>query len=630
MKHEIPVLSFIIPIYNVEQYLPACLESVLLLSMANFEIILIDDGSTDNSGRIADEYAGNYSHIHVIHQTNAGLSATRNRGVELAQGNYIAFLDSDDWLINEQIVEIYLQTSQANADMGMGNSLFCYPDGSKGNPFAPIPQNLRGQTIDGKYCFTELMKQNVYPPMVYNYIYRREWLLSHQLRFESVLHEDELWTPIALCNAKRIVVTDIDFYGYRQREGSIMTSLRREKRIYDLFFIADRLIRLAENYRFDSDDKNLKSQLYVRSYLLYKIAFSSLVHIRDTRFILPSHHLYQLFAIKNKLTPDARNACINQYKMAKQGLKSYLQWRKSYWISKLPNEIPPGTKLILIYNTLWNKPLDIPIQKIPANCIITTDRRFLPTADFVVFHLPDLSNELEDDLDKPDGQKWVAWSLECEENYPFLKDPEFMELFDYKMSYHQDADIIYPYYRYEYRKDLISTPEFSFHEKKDICMMISTPPNQNEQQEYLQELMQYIQIDSYEELFNTYTSKEDTGQNSKIKLYNKYKFVIAFENCCAIDYVTEKFYDPLLAGAVPIYLGAPNIEAFVPGENCFVDIRMFSEPKQLATFLSEACQNEDIYNQFLRWKKEPLKPEFLKKTEEQRINPFIRLCSFLQ
>lgn len=235
MKHETPVLSFIIPIYNVELYLPACLESVLHLPLTNFEIILIDDGSTDNSGRIADKYAENYSHIHVIHQTNAGLSATRNRGVELAEGNYIAFLDSDDWLIGDQIVDIYLQTSQANADMGMGNSLFCYPDGSNGNPFAPIPQNLIGQTIDGKYCFTELMKQNVYPPMVYNYIYRREWLLSHQLRFESVLHEDELWTPIALCYARRIVVTNIDFYGYRQREGSIMTSLRG-KREYTIYF----------------------------------------------------------------------------------------------------------------------------------------------------------------------------------------------------------------------------------------------------------------------------------------------------------------------------------------------------------------------------------------------------------
>ena len=114
-----------------------------------------------------------------------------------------------------------------------------------------------------------------------------------------------------------------------------------------------------------------------------------------------------------------------------------------------------------------------------------------------------------------------------------------------------------------------------------------------------------------------------------MELYRQYKFVIAFENSRANDYVTEKFYDPLLAGAVPIYLGAPNIETFAPGENCSVDIRNFSSPKELAAFLIEACKNEKIYNKFLQWKKEPLKPEFMKKIEAQRVHPFIRLCHLL-
>ena len=123
--------------------------------------------------------------------------------------------------------------------------------------------------------------------------------------------------------------------------------------------------------------------------------------------------------------------------------------------------------------------------------------------------------------------------------------------------------------------------------------------------------------------------EKDSGQDSKMELYRQYKFVIAFENSRANDYVTEKFYDPLLAGAVPIYLGAPNIETFAPGENCSVDIRNFSSPKELAAFLIEACKNEKIYNKFLQWKKEPLKPEFMKKIEAQRVHPFIRLCHLL-
>ena len=623
-------ISFIIPVYNVEAYLPECIESIIKLPIHNIEIILIDDGSTDYSGKIADQYAKKYNQIQVFHQKNAGLSITRNKGIELAQGTYIAFIDSDDWLIGNHIVDLYNTTKQKKADVGMGNLLFCYPNGIQSNPFPPIPINLIGGLINGKTCFTELMKHNAYPPMSCNYIYRRKWLLSNNLHFVNILHEDELWTPIALCKAERVVVTNIDFYGYRQREGSIMTSLRRGKRIHDLLFIADRLIQFAGNYSFDSEDKEVKSQLYARSYLLYKIAFSSLPHIRDSRFTLPSHHLFQLFAVKDKLTIEARKACIDLYRTAEKGLKSYRQWRNSYWVSKLPSEIRPGTKLILVYNTMWNRPLDIPVQKIPDDCIITTDRRFLPTADLVVFRLPDLSNEMEEDLDKPEGQKWVAWSLECEENYPFLKDPEFMEVFDYKMSYHQDADIIYPYYRYEYRKELIQMSRFSFHEKKDICMMISSPFNQSKRQEYLQELMLYIPIDSYGKLFNNCKLEQDSGQDSKMELYKQYKFVIAFENSCATDYVTEKFYDPLLAGAVPIYLGAPNIEEFTPGEGCFVDIRNFDPPQKLADFLLNACRSEDIYNTFFQWKKNSLKPEFLKKTARQQEHPFIRLCRFLQ
>ena len=133
----------------------------------------------------------------------------------------------------------------------------------------------------------------------------------------------------------------------------------------------------------------------------------------------------------------------------------------------------------------------------------------------------------------------------------------------------------------------------------------------------------------YIDFFNNCKLEKDSGQDSKMELYRQYKFVIAFENSRANDYVTEKFYDPLLAGAVPIYLGAPNIETFAPGENCSVDIRNFSSPKELAAFLIEACKNEKIYNKFLQWKKEPLKPEFMKKIEAQRVHPFIRLCHLL-
>ena len=83
---------------------------------------------------------------------------------------------------------------------------------------------------------------------------------------------------------------------------------------------------------------------------------------------------------------------------------------------------------------------------------------------------------------------------------------------------------------------------------------------------------------------------QDNGRESKINLYKQYKFVIAFENACATDYVTEKFFDPLIAGAVPIYLGAPNINEFAPGEHCFIHANDFKSPKELADYIEE-CYN---------------------------------------
>lgn len=120
--------------------------------------------------------------------------------------------------------------------------------------------------------------------------------------------------------------------------------------------------------------------------------------------------------------------------------------------------------------------------------------------------------------------------------------------------------------------------------------------------------------------------EEDTGRNSKLNLYRKYKFVIAFENAIEEDYVTEKFYDPLLAGSVPVYLGAPNIRNFQPGEHCFVDVNVFDSPKELAGFLKDCCRDDCLYEQFHSWRNVPLSPGFMKMAGEQKSDPFLRVC----
>lgn len=439
MKQNQPALSFIIPVYNVAPYLACCIESVLRLDILDYEVILINDGSTDNSGEIVEVYAEKDKRIQVHHQLNAGLSCTRNTGIALAKGEYIAFIDSDDWLIGNQILEMFDIAVQKQVDMIKGNALFYFENGEITNSFSPVPKHLLGKVLNGKYCFAQLMMHNAYPPMVYNYIYRREWLLAHQLHFEDILHEDELWTLKALCLAERVIATDIDIYGYRQHGNSIMSSLKKEKRICDLISIADRLIDFSSRYDFSGEDNELKSQIYVKIFWLYRTAFSLTGRIRDTRFNLPSHHLYCIFGLLQKLSPDARNKCILLYQAARIGLREYLRWRSSIWTKHnqpaLSNK--KAHKIILIYNPIWEIIDNMSCCDTTGEYIFTTDRRYMDYADLVAFHLPTLIQEMEEDLNKQDGQLWAICTIDGDESYSFFEDEEFMELFDFKISYNQ-------------------------------------------------------------------------------------------------------------------------------------------------------------------------------------------------
>lgn len=122
-----PIFSIIVPVYNVERYLRKCIESILNQSFANFELLLVDDGSTDNSGRICDEYANGDSRIKVIHKVNEGVSIARNTGINMATGALVTFIDSDDWIEDD-----YLQTifdEGGDSDILFFGSFWHYEDG---------------------------------------------------------------------------------------------------------------------------------------------------------------------------------------------------------------------------------------------------------------------------------------------------------------------------------------------------------------------------------------------------------------------------------------------------------------------------------------------------------------------
>lgn len=261
-------------------------------------------------------------------------------------------------------------------------------------------------------------------------------------------------------------------------------------------------------------------------------------------------------------------------------------------------------------------------QILPCDVEITYDRAKMSIADVVVFNLPFLYHELEGDLEKSEHQIWVAWSYESEVNYPWMFSDELKDIFDLWMTYHLDSDIVLPYYDYTFKGKLFTPP---CEKTKDVCMFISSPVNKSHRLEYISELMEYLPIDSYGSWRRNGVLDEDKGYLTKLDIIKHYKFTIAFENAISQDYVTEKFFDPLQVGSVPIYLGAPDIDRFSPGEHAFIDVRDYASPKDLADDIMRYCRDISRYNSLLEWKRKPLSDELAGLIEEQREHAFIRM-----
>ena len=275
-------ISIIIPIYNTEKYLKQCIDSVLSdQNSANIEVILINDGSTDQTGYIINEYAKKDHRVKVVHQINSGIGAARNTGLNIASGEYIAFLDSDDWLNEGMLKTLFTIAKKQQSDIVMGNTLYYYSENNIQRHFNNIPQSIIDITISGKDAFLNLMRNLSFPPLVYSYIYKRSWLKDVNMSFADILHEDELWVLTSMCQAKNMYITNIDFYLYRQqRENSVMTSLnidenKIKQRISSLFYIVEAFFDFAQRFT-KKEDLEIKGWIYLKLFQMYYLACESL------------------------------------------------------------------------------------------------------------------------------------------------------------------------------------------------------------------------------------------------------------------------------------------------------------------------------------------------------------------
>lgn len=276
---ENPKISFIIPVYNVEKYLEDCIESILKQMTSECEIILIDDGSSDNSGEICDIYSKKQNGIKVYHKKNGGVSSARNLGIEKATGKYIAFVDADD-IISECAVESLLSwVKDTDVDMCFLDAVKLYPDLKE----EPLDEPLDRRHIykkDTGYVIKYLSTKGKYRGSSCSKLFKYEFLINNNLRFPcNVAHAEDLtFVRDCILEAQSFDYLPIPYYKYRQnREGSCTNSIG-DKSFFELAKFIDDSVNILTKDKKAIDNKSLYFMNFV-SYefmiLMYNMQYVS-------------------------------------------------------------------------------------------------------------------------------------------------------------------------------------------------------------------------------------------------------------------------------------------------------------------------------------------------------------------
>jgi len=291
MKH--PFFSIIVPVYNVESYISTCVNSILKQNYVRFEILLINDGSTDNSAKICDDYAALNKEVRVIHQKNGGLSSARNTGLQNAKGNYIWFVDSDDW-IAENALEIIAKELNDDIEMlGFYESKYIENE----ERFIKQKKIIKIETTNG---FSYINANDKFVPSVCFYVYNINFINKHGLLFkEKLIHEDDYFSLQCFAKVTQIRKIENVLYYYRIRENSIVTRNVTIEKLNSLLEI----VKLCKSLR-NSSLGGFFIESRIRTYL--NIFFNNLVNfekkdnkntiyklINDSKTIIPKQVLYK-------------------------------------------------------------------------------------------------------------------------------------------------------------------------------------------------------------------------------------------------------------------------------------------------------------------------------------------------
>ena len=265
-------LSIIVPVYNVEDYVYDCIKSLLNQTIGDFEIIVIDDGSTDNSINIIEKIKDD--RIKIIRKKNGGLSSARNLGIKYSTGEYLAFVDSDDYIgLDKAYEEMYNIAVNDNSDIVSGGSIWYFSEEKKYN-HGKTKEIFECTPMKSEEFFLRCLKFNlVYAPVWVN-IYKRRLFIDNNLYFkEGIYHEDEEFTPRAILNSKNISIYYKNFYIYRQREGSITKSkldIKKGRDVFNICLDLEKYCSTIKDYNLKKAFKNYLANISLEQIYKYK------------------------------------------------------------------------------------------------------------------------------------------------------------------------------------------------------------------------------------------------------------------------------------------------------------------------------------------------------------------------
>ncbi len=244
------LFSIIVPVYKVKDYLDRCVQSILGQSFADFELILVDDGSPDECGKICDDWQQKDERVRVVHKQNGGLSSARNAGIEIAKGEYVLFVDSDDYIVEGSLEKLSKFTD-------VGADVLTYDGVTIGGNYE-LNHVKKEEMLTGKEFLKDSLLQNLMPMAAWLNCIRQDFLLENKLRFkEGIRHEDEEFTPRLFFKAEKVLTTGVDLYRYIIRENSITTTKDLRPNARDLYQTLESL----EKIYIEVEDKEFKDLL---------------------------------------------------------------------------------------------------------------------------------------------------------------------------------------------------------------------------------------------------------------------------------------------------------------------------------------------------------------------------------